>query len=184
VSADSLKGRLLVAEPTMDDPNFARTVVLLLEHSDEGTLGVVLNRPSETTVGEALPGWAPVAATPAVVFVGGPVAPTGALALGTVSDGDAMGWNTVLGPIGLLDLNQSPEHAAPEVTQARLFAGHAGWGPGQLEGELATGGWFVVDAEPGDALAADPEQLWSAVLARQRGRLAWFANCPPDPRVN
>ena len=179
-----MKGRLLVAVPAMSDPNFARTVVLLLEHTDEGALGVVLNRPSDTTVGEALPGWESVAAAPAVVFVGGPVAPTGALALGTVRNGDAPGWAPVLGAVGLLDLGASPESAAPEITRARLFAGHAGWSPGQLETEVAAGGWFVVDAEPGDAFATDPEGLWSAVLGRQPGRLSWFARCPPDPRVN
>lgn len=179
-----MKGRLLVAVPGMYDPNFDRTVVLLLEHGDDGALGVVLNRPSETTVGEALPAWEPVAAAPAVVFVGGPVAPAGALALGTVAGHDADIWTPVLGPVGLLDLSRSPDGVAPEVARARLFAGHAGWSEGQLEREIAAGGWFVVDAEPDDAFATDPEGLWPAVLARQRGRLAWFANCPPDPRVN
>lgn len=180
-----MKGRLLVAVPGTYDPNFDRTVVLLLEHTDDGALGVVLNRPSETGVEAALPGWEPVAAAPPVVFVGGPVAPTGALALGTVTGDDAEGWTPVLGPVGLLDLGHSPASAAgAEVAQARLFAGHAGWTAGQLEGELAAGGWFVVDAEPDDALVSDPEQLWPSVLARQPGRLAWFANCPADPRAN
>jgi putative transcriptional regulator len=179
----SMKGRLLVAVPGMYDPNFDRTVVLLLEHNADGALGVVLNRPSETGVEEALPAWEPVAAEPAVVFVGGPVAPTGALALGTVRAA-AEGWAPLLGPVGLLDLGQAPTGAAPEVASARLFAGHAGWAAGQLEGEIAAGGWFVLDAEPDDPLVADPEQLWPAVLARQPGRLAWFANCPADPRVN
>jgi putative transcriptional regulator len=184
VSADSLKGRLLVAVPGMYDPNFDRTVVLLLEHTEDGALGVVLNRPSETGVEQALPGWEPVAATPPVVFVGGPVSPTGALALGTVIGDPVEGWTPVLGPVGLLDLGQAPAGAAPDVARARLFAGHAGWTAGQLEGEIAAGGWFVVDAEPDDALFADPDRLWPAVLARQPGRLAWFANCPTDPRVN
>lgn len=184
MSADSLQGRLLVAVPGMYDPNFDRTVVLLLEHTEDGALGLVLNRPSETGVDEALPGWEPVAATPPVVFVGGPVAPTGALALGTVTSGDVEGWTPVLGPVGLLDLSRAPAEAGSEVARARLFAGHAGWTAGQLEGEIAAGGWFVVDAEPDDALFSDPAQLWPAVLARQPGRLAWFANCPADPRDN
>ncbi|MGH8986517.1 MAG: YqgE/AlgH family protein [Acidimicrobiia bacterium] len=179
-----MKGRLLVAVPGMYDPNFDRTVVLLLEHTEDGALGVVLNRPSETGVEEALPGWEPVAAAPPVVFVGGPVAPTGALALGTVTGDDAEGWTPVLGPVGLLDLSQSAVGASFGVAQARLFAGHAGWTAGQLEGEIDAGGWFVVDAEPDDALFPDPEHLWPSVLARQPGRLAWFANCPADPRAN
>jgi putative transcriptional regulator len=180
-----LKGRLLVAVPGMSDPNFDRTVVLVLEHGDDGAVGVVLNRPSETEAGAAVPGWGGVAAPPAVVFVGGPVVPQGALALGQVSDpGAAEGWTAVLGPVGLIDLGRVVEGAPPDVERARLFAGHAGWSAGQLEGEITAGGWFVVDAEPDDAFASRPTELWRAVLARQHGRLAWFANCPPDPSTN
>jgi putative transcriptional regulator len=181
----SLKGRLLVAVPGMYDANFDRTVVLVLEHGEDGAVGVVLNRPSDAEVSAAVPGWGAVAAPPAVVFVGGPVVPQGALALGEVSDPDvAEGWTAVLGSVGLVDLGRAVESAPPGVERARLFAGHAGWGPGQLEGEISAGGWFVVDAEPGDAFAPRPAELWRVVLARQRGRLAWFANCPPDPSSN
>ncbi|MBA2327075.1 MAG: YqgE/AlgH family protein [Actinobacteria bacterium] len=180
-----LTGRLLVAVPGMYDANFDRTVVLVLEHGDEGAVGIVLNQPSDTETGAAVPGWGAVAAPPAVVFVGGPVLPAGALALGQVSDPSAAeGWTAVLGPVGLVDLGRATDGAPPDVERARLFAGHAGWSPGQLEGEIAAGGWFVVDAEPGDAFASRPAGLWRAVLARQRGRLAWFANCPPDPSAN
>jgi putative transcriptional regulator len=180
-----LKGRLLVAVPGMYDANFDRAVVLVLEHGAEGSLGVVLNRPSDTEAGVAVPGWGLVTAPPAVVFVGGPVIPAGALALGEVSDPEgAEGWTSVLGPVGLIDLGRAADRAPPDVERARLFAGHAGWSAGQLEGEIAAGGWFVVDAEPDDAFAPRPAELWRAVLARQRGRLAWFANCPPEPSVN
>ncbi|HUF84642.1 MAG TPA: YqgE/AlgH family protein [Acidimicrobiia bacterium] len=180
-----LKGRLLVAVPGMYDANFDRTVVLVLEHGEDGAVGIVLNRPSDTEAGAAVPGWGLVAAPPAVVFVGGPVVPAGALALGEVADPDgAEGWTAVLGSVGLVDLGRAVEGAPPDVERARLFAGHAGWSPGQLEGEITAGGWFVVDAEPDDAFASQPAELWRAVLARQRGRLAWFANCPPDPSSN
>ena len=177
-----LTGRLLVAVPGMYDPNFDRTVVLVLEHTEDGAVGVVLNRPSETEVGTAIPGLGDVTAAPAVVFVGGPVVPEGALALGEVADpADADGWQAVVGSVGLLDLNRG---AMPPLRRARVFAGHAGWAAGQLEGEIAAGGWFVVDSHADDPFASDPAKLWRAVLARQQGRLAWFANCPPDPTVN
>ncbi len=180
-----LKGRLLVAVPGMYDANFDRTVVLVLEHGEDGAVGLVLNRPSDTEAAVAVPGWDLVAAAPAVVFVGGPVVPAGALALGEVSDPEgAEGWTSVLGRVGLVDLARAAEGSPPDVERARLFAGHAGWSAGQLEGEIAAGGWFVVDGEPDDAFASRPGELWRAVLARQHGRLAWFANCPPEPSVN
>jgi putative transcriptional regulator len=191
---DPLTGRLLVAVPGMYDANFDRTVVLVLEHTEDGAVGVVLNRPSETTVTDALPVLAEVAAAPAVVFVGGPVVPEGALALSEVAAGEEVeGWRSVLGEIGLLDLSRASTDEpaasivgaiASGVRRARLFAGHAGWAAGQLEGEIAANGWFVVDSHADDAFASDPARLWRAVMARQPGRLAWFANCPPDPTVN
>jgi putative transcriptional regulator len=169
----------------MYDANFDRTVILVLEQGEEGAVGVVLNRPSDTEAGVAVPGWGLVAAPPAVVFVGGPVVPAGALALGEVSGADgAEGWTAVLGSVGVVDLGRAAAGAPPDVERARLFAGHAGWSPGQLEGEIAAGGWFVVDTEPGDVFASRPAELWRAVLARQPGRMAWFANCPPEPSVN
>lgn len=181
----TLTGRLLVAVPGMYDANFDGTVVLVLEQGEDGAVGLVLNRPSDTETGAAVPGWGTVAAPPAVVFVGGPVIPQGALALGQVSDpAAAEGWTAVLGSVGLVDLGRAVDGAPADVERARLFAGHAGWSAGQLEGEVAAGGWLVVDAEPEDAFASRPAELWRAVLTRQRGRLAWFANCPPDPSTN
>ena len=183
-------GALLVAAPGLLDPNFRRTVVYLIEHRERGSLGVVLNRPSEVALNDVLPGWAPLSSQPPSVFVGGPVVPEGALAVSEVAAGQEVeGWRSVLGQIGLLDLNRaepgaSAETIAPGVRRARLFAGHAGWTAGQLEGEIATNGWFVVDSLADDAFVSDPARLWRAVMARQPGRLAWFANCPPDPTVN
>jgi putative transcriptional regulator len=179
-----LKGRLLVATPNLGDPNFERTVVLILEHGDEGALGVVLNRPSELDVADPLPEWARAAADPPVVFIGGPVAPSAAVCLARVAPGGAAGWEPVLGPVGTLDLDSDPDEAIPRLHEIRVFAGYAGWGPGQLEGEIAAGGWFVVDADAGDPLSPAPQELWSAVLRRQRGTLALFAAYPADPTLN
>ena len=185
MSEGTLKGRLLVAAPGMGDPNFDGTVVFMLDHTDDGAVGVVLNRPSETAVRDALPGWADVAAPPPMFYVGGPVVPAGAIALGRATDGGAPeGWTTVLGQVGLVPIGAADDGPGAGIDAVRLFAGHAGWISGQLEAEVEAGGWIVVDADPGDAFTPDPAGLRRAVLARQRGRLAWFANCPPDPRVN
>jgi putative transcriptional regulator len=168
----SLKGRLLVATPALRHPDFDRTVVLVLEHRHEGALGLVLNRPSEVGLDDAVPDWEPFAARPPVVFIGGPVAPAAAICLARSDAGDnGEAWSPVLGSLGVLD-------------EVRLFAGYAGWGPEQLEGEVAAGAWFVVDAQPDDALSAHPHELWSQVLRRHGGRLAAFASFPADPSRN
>jgi putative transcriptional regulator len=185
--SEILKGRLLVATPNLGDPNFERTVVLMLEHGEEGALGVVLNRPSELDVAEPLPEWASAAAHPSVVFIGGPVAPSAAVCLARLGrHGGAQGWQPLLAgtPVGTLDLDADPDEAIPRLEEIRIFAGYAGWGPGQLEREIADGGWFVVDADPADPLSPAPEQLWSAVLRRQPGTLALFAAYPADPTLN
>jgi putative transcriptional regulator len=180
----SLKGRLLVALPVLLDPNFDRTVVLILEHGDEGALGVVLNRPGDLRLDDPLPSWADVAAPPAVVFVGGPVGAGAAIGLGLVPGAPAErdGFVQVAGDLGTVDLGSAPLDVG--VAEVRVFAGYAGWGPGQLEDELSAGAWLVADGEPGDALSPDPSTLWRRVLRRQPGRLAWLANLAPDPSVN
>ena len=188
---ESLKGRLLVASPLMGDPNFERTVVFMLEHGEPGAVGLVLNRPSELEVAEPLPGWSRFAAHPAVVFVGGPVTPSGAICVARIAE-DAVGvegkaaegWTQVVGQLGVFDLELDPDVAGGPIEELRLFGGYAGWGEGQLEGELAEHAWIVVDSEPTDPFTSDPEGLWKAVLRRQPGRerlLAWF---PPRLSFN
>ncbi len=171
-------GRLLVATPRLDDPNFSRSVILLLEHGPEGALGVILNRPSELTVADPLPEWASVATDPAVVFMGGPVSPGSVLALGRA--GDVPG--EVAGPVAL-DLDGDPA-GVPTLDGVRIFAGYAGWAPHQLEAEIIAGGWYVVDADPTDAFSPDPSNLWWEVLGRQEGPLSRLANFPLDPTLN
>lgn len=180
----SLKGRLLVALPVLVDPNFDRTVVLVLEHGDEGALGVVLNRPGDLRLDEPLPSWADVAAPPAVVFVGGPVGAGAAIGLGLVpgAPSERDGFVQVAGDLGTVDLGSAPLDVG--VAEVRVFAGYSGWGPGQLEDEILAGAWLVVDAGPDDALSPDPSTLWRRVLRRQPGRTAWLANLPTDPSVN
>ncbi|MFN8038108.1 MAG: YqgE/AlgH family protein [Acidimicrobiales bacterium] len=184
-------GCLLVAVPgVLEDPNFRRTVVLLLEHGpDSGALGVVLNRPLETPVDEPFPGWEALLSGPPVLFCGGPVAPSMVIALGRPRPGATpAGWEQVLDDgghrLGTVDLRREVDDLAPSLEQLRVFAGYSGWSPGQLEGEIDQGAWFVVGAEPWDPFDVDPDQLWRQVLRRQGGAVAAYANYPADPSAN
>jgi putative transcriptional regulator len=178
-------GRLLVATPALDDPTFERAVVLVLDHDDDGALGIVLNRASSIPVSESLGAWEDLAARPAVVFGGGPVEPTAVVALGHNAVGVAPdGWTPVLDGVRLVDLEADPALAAADLQAVRVFAGYAGWAPGQLETEIDLGAWFTLDADPGDVFTPDPDGLWRAVLRRQRGELALFATYPDDPTSN
>ncbi|MGW2561679.1 YqgE/AlgH family protein [Streptomyces sp. NPDC001514] len=181
----SLTGRLLVATPALADPNFDRAVVLLLDHDEEGSLGVVLNRPTPVGVGDILESWADLAGEPGVVFQGGPVSLDAALGLAVIpGDEGPLGWRRVYGAIGLVDLETPPELLASALGSLRIFAGYAGWGPGQLEEELTEGAWYVVESEPGDVSSPSPENLWRSVLRRQRNELAMVATYPDDPSLN
>lgn len=184
-------GRLLVATPTLTGPTFARTVVLLLQHSAEaGALGVMLNRPSGTALGQVLPGWGLLAAEPDVVFEGGPVQPTAAICLGRRRPGAAPSSSyavledSPIAMLGTVDLDAPPEELVPVVERVRVFAGYAGWSPGQLEGEVEQDAWWVLDALPGDCFDAAPSRLWPQVLRRQGVPLAFSATCPADPTHN
>lgn len=179
----STAGRLLVANPLLVDPNFSRTVVLMIEHDDDGALGLVLNRPSGTAVREIIDQWAPLAAEPDLFFLGGPVSPDSVICLGRleVPSAPAAG-RRVIGEIATVDLDEDPDDAG--IAAVRLFAGYSGWGPGQLDGELGANGWLVVDARPGDALDPDPATMWRRVIARQPGSTAWLATFPEDLAVN
>lgn len=179
-------GRLLVATPGLVDPNFYRTVVLIVSHTEEGAAGVVLNRPSETELDEGpLRTIAPLAADPPLVFVGGPVDATSAVCLArTAPEARPEGWQQVVGGLGVLDLGDGIDDGVSNVDRVRVFAGYAGWAPGQLEAEVEEGSWYVVEADPEDALSAEPGGLWRFVLRRQGGDLALVASFPADPSMN
>jgi putative transcriptional regulator len=146
-------GSLLIAAPTMGDPNFARSIVLLLDAGESGALGVVLNRPTELEVADVLEPWADLVAGPQVLFQGGPVETDAALGVATVAeDDDPIGWRRVFGSTGLVDLDAPVEIMASAVSSLRIFAGYAGWGAGQLEAEIEEGAWYVVPAEPEGSL--------------------------------
>ena len=179
----STKARLLVATPELLDLNFHRSVVLVLEHNDDGALGVVLNRPRLVSGGDAVPQWADRLAFPSRLHSGGPVSEDSVIGLALGPAGGIDGLSPLLGQLGVVDLHRSPEEL-PDVEPVRLFAGYSGWSAGQLEAELLAGGWIVVDALPEDALTPSPEELWQAVLGRQPGLLGHLAGYPDDPRLN
>ena len=183
---ETFKGRLLVSTPALTDPNFDRTVVLLLEHGTEGgALGIVLNRPTATPIVDAIPDWATLATAPAVVYLGGPVGVGTIIALGrSRTDDPPLGTEPVSDQLVAVDLSTDPEPLAPALSALRVWTGYAGWAPGQLEDEVAQDAWFVVDADDSDVTTAEPNALWRTVLSRQPGTLAWFANFPDDPAHN
>ena len=181
------KGRLLVATPPLEDPNFDRTVVFVLEHHDDGAIGVVINRPSVEALDEPLDRWIDLQSAPSSVFSGGPVEPNALIALaGTPLPLDAEDdhLSPITGTIASADLTADPALVAPEVTGVRVFRGYAGWGPGQLEDEIESGAWLVLDSEPDDIFSGRPDELWRTVLRRQPGRLAWLADAPDDLSTN
>jgi putative transcriptional regulator len=180
---DSIRGQLLIAGPTLGDPNFWRTVVLIVEHNAEGALGLVLNRPSETTVGEAVPQLAELVDPNDDVLVGGPVQQSGVIVLAEFEDPSDAAL-IAFEDIGIVGTTSEVIETHAGVRAARAFAGHAGWGPGQLEDELERGDWIVEPALRSDAFTSEPLELWPAVLTRKGGSYALIARMPADPSQN
>ena len=179
---DSLRGHLLIAGPSLVDPNFWRTVVLVGEHSEEGALGVVLNRASDAAVDETVPELAILGDDLGQVHVGGPVQPSAIVVLADFLEPERAA-SLVLDSVGFLPAEVDPTTLG-ELRRARVFAGYAGWGPGQLDGELEEGSWIVEPALPEDVFTSDPEALWSDVLRRKGGPFGVLASMPPDPSLN
>jgi putative transcriptional regulator len=180
---ESVRGKLLIAGPSLRDPNFWRTVVLIVEHSDEGALGLVLNRPSETTVAEAVPELGELIDSTDEVFIGGPVQTSGVIVLARFEDpGEAA--LLAFEDVGVLGVGEGEGAPLAGVRSGRAFVGHAGWGPGQLDDELERGDWILEPAGHEDAFSATPLELWTAVLTRKGGSYALIARMPTDPSLN
>ena len=194
MTQDWLGGRLLVATPVIGDPNFERTVVFLLEHDEAGALGVIVNRPTDLDVSESLPQWQGLVADPPVVFVGGPVEQAAAIGFGrqapehpTIVQDPV--WSPIVtaadsvGPLASVDLDAHPGGSCG-LDVVRIYVGYAGWGPGQLEAELAQQAWIAAPASGSDLWDDQPHQLWATVLRRQGSPVSWLSLYPRDPSGN
>jgi len=184
-------GQLLVATPPLEDPNFDRTVVYVIDHGDDGTVGVVVNRPTDDSLDDPIDRWTEFMAEPAVLFEGGPVERNALIGLGHVDahdtadpDGTEVGWTLVTRDLASIDLSLDPALFAGAVHRLRVFRGYSGWSPGQLEMEIEEGAWIVVDATLDDVFTSEPTDLWRSVLRRQGGTIAWIANAPDDLSAN
>jgi putative transcriptional regulator len=173
---ESLRGQLLIAAPSLHD-DFRRAVVLVLEHTDDGAIGVVLNRVSETRVAEAVPGLEELAEDDDLVRIGGPVAPQAVVALGEFEDPSEAG-SPIVGSVGVVD----PDRSDPALRRLRVYAGYAGWAPGQLEGEVEEGAWIVDPADPEDPFRE--VDMWAVALERKGGPFTLLATMPADPSLN
>ncbi len=180
---ESLRGKLLLASPALLDPNFRRTVVLIGPHDEQGALGLVLNRPSDVRVGDVVENLGSLSGDSERLFVGGPVAPGAVVVLAEFED-PSLAAMQIVGDVGLPSMNAAPEHLADGVRRSRCFAGHAGWGPGQLDSELDEASW-IVEPLVADDLWRDPEEdLWATLMLRRGGEYALLARMPMDPTLN
>lgn len=181
-------GSLLVASTDLLEPTFRRTVVYIIEHNEAGSLGVVLNRRSDTAVHDVLPAWEQYATRPKAVYVGGPVRRDSAICLGILKPGadpdDVSGLRRVDGRVVMVNLDADPEELSPILEGMRVYAGYAGWTMGQLEGELEREDWMVVSALTRDLLYQPREDLWAKVLRRQPMPLALLATHPIELERN
>lgn len=179
---DSLRGSLLVASPALVDPNFARSVVLITEHGEEGAMGVVLNRPSESAVVDVVPELGDLSADEPV-FIGGPVQPHALVVLAEFNDPARAAW-IVVADVGFVAADSDPDDLARAIRRGRVYAGYSGWEAGQLEGELAEEAWIVEPPLPAELFPDDPNTLWHDVLARKGGQFSLLARMPDDPSLN
>jgi putative transcriptional regulator len=180
---ESLRGQLLVASPTLLDPNFSRTVVLIAEHGDEGAMGIILNRASELAVADAAPMLAELVQAGGAVHAGGPVQPTAVVVVAEFDEPERAAA-LIVDSVGFVAAETDFDTLGADVSRVRVFAGMAGWGPGQLEAELEREDWIVEPAGADDVFCDDPDALWGVVLERKGGQYALLARMPPDPSLN
>lgn len=179
---ESLAPGLLVASSTLDDPNFRRTVLLMVEHNSEGALGIVINRVSDASVRELCADQGMVSYAKSMIRVGGPVAPervwvihpTGATGEAAFPVGSEVAISVTREALAAM--------AGPEAqnTPYIVCAGYAGWGAGQLESEIGAGAWIPCPVEFLDIFATDPDQMWSTLMLS----LGVFAGKGTPPTVN
>lgn len=179
---DSLRGQLLIAGPTLEDPNFRRTVVLICVHGEEGALGLVLNRPSELMLGDAVPELTGALGDQGRLWLGGPVAPDSVVLLAEfVEPGESL---VIAGELGLVTDGAGLDSLGERTRRMRAFVGHAGWAPGQLDAEVERDDWILAPLRAADPFDQAAETMWSGALEAMGGRFALVARMPEDPSLN
>lgn len=178
----SLKGHLLISSGGLYDPNFRHTVVLIGEHNADGALGVVLNRALNVTVDQAIPELVDLVPPGEALYQGGPVQPESPVLLAEFEDA-ATAELHVFDSVGFLvgDVMMPIEEG---IRRARVYAGYSGWGPGQLEAEMAADSWITEPAYVEDVFTASPDLLWSLVLRRKGSQYDRLSKMPFDPSMN
>ncbi|MEW6058763.1 MAG: YqgE/AlgH family protein [Actinomycetota bacterium] len=179
---ESLRGKLLIAGAGLWDPNFRRTVVLIGHHDEDGAVGVVLNRATDTPVAEAVPPLAGLVDPRERLFFGGPVRPREAVVVAEVAERDEIDV-VAFDSIGFLTDEAGPERLG-NIRQARVFAGCAGWEAGQLDAEIEEGSWIPEPARAEDVFTREPERLWEEVLRRKGREFDLLRLMPIDPSLN
>jgi len=179
---EPLTGSLLISNTSLLDPNFRRTVVLIGHHDEQGAVGVVLNQPLDVAVRDAVPPLGSLVDADDPLFDGGPVQPDSVVVIADFID-PSRAEILALGSIGFLPPDAGVE-IAQEIRRARVYAGYAGWGPGQLEDELEEASWVTVQAEPGDVFHDQPARLWDDVLRRLGRGYDMLRSMPRDPSMN
>lgn len=179
---DSLRGRLLISSGSLFDPNFRHTVVLVGEHNEDGAVGVVLNRALDVTVHASVPALSDLVSPDELLFEGGPVQPTSTVLLAEFSHPE-LADILVFGTVGFL-VGDVAEDVRPGILRARVYAGYSGWGPGQLEAELAQDSWILEPARAEDVFSDTPDLLWSRVLERKGPEYRMLSRVPFDPTMN
>ncbi len=175
---DSLEGYILISETDLMDPNFYRTVVVIIQHGEEGAFGLVVNRQSEATLGEVLEeaGDTPIADIP--VYVGGPVQQEFLFVMHAGLPGMPENENALTPAAGVVFEPASPELLAwltdawnnesrDDHPSIHFFAGYCGWGPGQLEDELREGAWLIHEVRPDIVFHPDPQEAWKHALGKK-----------------
>lgn len=179
---ESLRGHLLISSGGLHDPNFRHTVVLVGEHNADGALGVVLNRALNITVEQAIPPLNDLVPTDEPLYQGGPVQTDGAVLLVELAQPDLVDI-LAFGSVGFL-VGEVAAEIRSSILRARVFLGYSGWGPGQLEAELAADTWIIEPARVEDVFSDAPDLLWSRVLSRKGPEYRMMSRMPYDPSMN
>ena len=187
--SNSITGHFLIAGKQLRDPSFHRAVVLMVEHNESGSMGLVVNRPSNVSVARALSDHFALAESDPLVYVGGPVEPSALFVLHSAGEFEEGTSNVIPG----IYVGSSPDVFEQVIEQVaggnndlafRVFSGCAGWAPGQLDGELDRGDWHLLPAVAAQVIPPDPYKLWDELVAQVHETNRTIPSTPGNPEWN